>query len=110
MIKKDGYPIVASKTEIIMSWSTSANETADFQGGTLLFDNINLVAGAGEIDKGKTSLVFDSVNPIPWSDATPQAIKDIFPGGPQDALRFSLGELYESDEHQYRLGTKEPLV
>lgn len=107
MITKNGYPICAKYTSINMGWSTTDNTDAIFESGALAFDSINLVAGAGEIPKGRTTLAFNEEDPLPWDDSVPQAIKDAFPGGPQDALRFSLGELYESDEHQYRLGTKE---
>lgn len=106
MIKLNNYPIVAKQTHLTFAWMTTNNDDAIFEGGTLAFDNINLVEGAGEIPKGRTALSFDTENPIPWGDLVPQEIKDIFPS-PQDALRYSLGQLYESDEHQYRLGTKE---
>jgi len=105
MITLNGYPIVAKTTGLVFSWSTTDNTDANFQAGTLTFDSVNLIAGAGEIPKGRTALVFDDANPIPWADDVPQAIKDVF-ATPQDALRYALGELYESDEHQYRLGTK----
>lgn len=106
MIKLNNYPIVAKQTHLTFSWSTSNNDDTIFEGCTLVFDNINLVQGAGEIPKGRTSLSFDPENPIQWGESVPQIIKDIFPS-PQDALRYSLGEIYEADEHQYRLGTKE---
>lgn len=106
MITLNGYPIVAKTTGLVFAWSTTDNTDANFETGTLTFDSVNLIAGAGEIPKGRTALIFDTENPIPWGDTVPQAIKDVFPS-PQDALRYALGELYESDEHQYRLGTKE---
>lgn len=106
MIKLNNYPICAKYTHLNFSWNTTDNNDVNFETGTLMFDSINLVAGAGEIPKGRTTLGFDDTNPIPWRDSVPQAIKDVF-ASPQDALRFALGEIYESDEHQYRLGTKE---
>jgi len=105
MITLNNFPIVAKQTHLNFSWSTTDNTDTIFEGGTLSFDSVNLVSGAGEIPKGRTALSFDTENPIPWGDITPQIIKDIFPT-PQDALQYSLGALYESDEHQYRLGSK----
>jgi len=107
MIILDGYPVVAKYTHLNFSWATTDNTDANFMGGTLLFDNVNLVAGAGEISKGRTALQFDPENPIAWGDDVPQAIKDAF-ASPQEALRYALGELYESLEHQYKLGTATP--
>ena len=78
MIKLHGYPVVAKYTNLNFDWNTTDNNDANFMGGTLLFDNINLVAGAGEISKGRTALNFNLENPIPWSDDTPQAVKDAF--------------------------------
>ena len=106
MLKLNGYPIVAKYTHINTGWSTTDNTDTNFESATLMFDSINLVANAGEITKGRTSLGFDVENPIPWKEGTPQAIKDAF-DNPQDALIYVLTELYESDEHQYQLGTKE---
>lgn len=107
MITLDGYPIVAKYTNLNFDWSTTDNTDANFNGALLLFDNVNLVAGAGEIPKGRTALKFDTENPIAWGDSVPQAVKDVF-ANPQEALRFALGELYESLEHQYKLGTATP--
>ena len=104
-IHKDGFPIVSKHTQLTFGWQTTDNTDANFQSATLTFDSINLVANAGEIPKGRTALAFDTENPIPWGDSVDQAIKDVF-ASPQDCLRFVLAQLYESDEHQYRLGTK----
>jgi hypothetical protein len=82
MITRENFPICAKNSSIAIN-----------------------VTSAGDIPKERTSLPFDAENPIPWADETPQAIKEAFPGGPQEAIRHSLGVLYESDEHQYRLGT-----
>lgn len=106
MITLNGYPIVSKVTHLNASYSTTDNTDAIFEAGTLMFDSVNLIAGAGEISKGRTTLAFDTANPIPWGDSVPQAVKDVF-ASPQDALKYALEELYESDEHQYRLGTKE---
>lgn len=107
MIKLNGYPIVAKQTNITMAWSTQTNDEINFEAGTLIFDSVNLIANVGEVSKGRTAVNFDTENPIPWGDSVAQAIKDIFPT-PQDAVKFALGEIYESDIHQYKLGTKTP--
>ena len=87
-----------------MQWTSTGPDNLDLASSHLTFDNIN-VTTAGDIQKERSSLPFDAENPIPWSDTTSQAIIAAFPGGPQEALSLSLLELYESDEHQYRLGT-----
>lgn len=104
MIKRENFPICAKNTSISMQWTSSGPDDLELVSSHLTFDNIN-VTTAGDIPKERTSLPFDTENPIPWSDDVPQNIKDAFPGGPQDAIRISLAVLYESDEHQYRLGT-----
>jgi len=87
-----------------MQWTSSDADNLELASSHLTFDNIN-VTTAGDIQKERTSLPFDGDEPIEWSNGTSQAIKDAF-ANPQEALSFVLLELYESDEHQYRLGTK----
>jgi len=110
MVLLNGYPSVAKFIHINTSYSTTDNTDVHFESGTLISDSVNLIAGAGEITKGRTTLGFaDTENgetPIPWGTDVPQAVKDIF-ASPQDALKYALDELYKSDEHQYRLGSKE---
>ena len=105
MIKRENFPICAKNSSIAMQWVSTGPDNLELTSSHLTFDNI-VVTSAGDIPKERTSLPFDEENPIPWADEAPQAIKDAFPGGPQEAIRFALGNLYESDEHQYRLGTK----
>jgi len=105
MIKRENFPICAKTTNIEMQWSSTGVDDLELVSAHLTFDNIN-VTTAGCIQKERTSLPFDLVDPIPWNSDVPQAIKDAFPNGPGEAIRFSLGDVYESDEHQYRLGTK----
>ena len=104
MIKRETFPICAKSTCVSMQWTSSGQDNLDLVSSHLTFDNIN-VTTAGDIPKERTSLPFDNENPIPWSEDTDASIKGAFPGGPQEALSLSLLELYESDEHQYRLGT-----
>lgn len=87
-----------------MLWNSENVDDLSLVSAHLTYDNIN-VTTAGEIRKERTSLPFDDNNPIPWNDHVPQNIKDAFPS-PQDAIRYAIGDLYESDEHQYQLGTK----
>ncbi len=105
MIKRENFPICAKNTSIAMQWTSANVDDLELQSSHLTFDNIN-VTTAGDIVKERTSLPFDNENPIEWSESASQEIKDAFPEGPQEAIRYALGELYESDEHQYRLGTK----
>ena len=105
MIKRENFPICAKNTSIAMQWSSQGADDLKLESSHLTFDNIN-VTTAGEIRKERTSLPFDNENPIQWSEGTSQKIKEAFPDGAQQAIRYALGELYESDEHQYRLGTK----
>lgn len=105
MIKRENFPICAKSSSVAMQWSSTGVDNLELVSAHLTFDNVN-VTTAGDIQKGRTSLPFDTESPIKWSDKASQAIKDAFPNGPQEAIRFSLGELYESDEHQYELGTK----
>lgn len=105
MIKRENFPICAKNTSIAMQWTSANVDDLELQSSHLTFDNIN-VTTAGDIVKERTSLPFDNENPIEWSEGTSQEIKDAFPHGPQEAIRYALGELYESGEHQYRLGTK----
>lgn len=104
MIIREQFPICAKNSSIAMQWVSSGPDNLELVSSHLTFDNI-AVTTAGDIPKERTSLPFNTENPIPWADDTPQAVKDAFPGGPQEAIRLSLGVLYESDEHQYRLGT-----
>ena len=105
MIKRENFPICAKNTSIAMQWTSANVDDLELQSSHLTFDNIN-VTTAGNITKERTSLPFDNENPIEWPEEASQDIKDAFPNGPQEAIRYSLGVLYESDEHQYRLGTK----
>lgn len=104
MIKREGKPICAKTTIVNIKWESPDPDTLNFVDAGLVFENVNMDV-TGEIIKEKTSLQFDAENPIPWADDTPQAIKDAFPNGVQDALRYSLGVMYESDRHQWILGT-----
>ena len=104
MIKRENFPICAKSTCVAMQWTSSGIDNLELASSHLTFDNIN-VTTAGDIQKERTSLPFDNEEPIQWSEGTSQAIKDAF-SNPQEALSFALLELYESDEHQYRLGTK----
>ena len=104
MIKRENFPICAKSTCVTMQWTSTDADNLELASSHLTFDNIN-VTTAGDIQKERTSLPFDGDEPIEWSEGTSQAIKDAF-ANPQEALSFVLLELYESDEHQYRLGTK----
>ena len=104
MIKRENFPICAKSTCVTMQWTSTGADNLELASSHLTFDNIN-VTTAGDIQKERTSLPFDGDDPIEWSEGTSQAIKDAF-ANPQEALSFVLLELYESDEHQYRLGTK----
>ncbi len=104
MIKRENFPICAKSSSVAMQWSSTGVDNLELVSAHLTFDNVN-VTTAGDIQKGRTSLPFDNEDPIQWSDKASQAIKDAF-SDPQEAIRFSLGELYESDRHQYELGTK----
>ena len=105
MIIRETFPLCAKNTCVSMQWTSSGSDNVELVSSHLTFDNIN-VTPAGDIPKERTSLPFDPEDPIEWSAEVSQAIKDAFPGGPQEAIKFALLELYESDEHQYRLGTK----
>ncbi len=104
MIKREGFPIVAKSAIVDITWKSVDQESVDFLGGRIAFDNVNQTT-AGAIIKERTSLQFVEENPIPWSAEIPQSIIDVWEN-PENALRDILGILYESDEHQYRLGTK----
>ncbi|MAN64530.1 MAG: hypothetical protein CMI60_21580 [Parvibaculum sp.] len=104
MIKRENFPICAKSTCVAMQWTSNGVNNLELISAHLTFDNIN-VTTAGDIQKGRTSLPFDNEEPIQWSEGTSQAIKDAF-SNPKEALSFALLELYESDEHQYILGTK----
>ena len=105
MIKRENFPICAQDTSIAMQWISTGVDDLQLIASHLTFDNIN-VTTAGNIKKERTSLPFDLENPIEWADEVPQAIKDAF-NSPGEAIRYALGALYESDEHQYQLGTKQ---
>ena len=104
MIKREGFPLCATQCIIDNAWQSSNPDDLELITANLVFDNVN-VTTAGEVRKERTALPLNPEDPIPWASDTPQAIKDAFTT-PEDALRYSLGVLYESDEHQYRLGTK----
>lgn len=106
MLKRENLPICAKTTTITMGWVSSDADNLVLDSAHLTYDNIN-VTPAGNIPKERTSLPFNEDAPIPWSDTVPANIREAFPDGAQQAIRFCLGELYECDEHQYRLGTKE---
>ncbi len=105
MIKRENFPICAQNTAISMQWTSTGVDDLQLAASHLTFDNVN-VTSAGNIKKERTSLPFDLENPIEWADEVPQAIKDAF-NSPGEAIRYALGALYESDRHQYLLGTKQ---
>ena len=104
MIKREGFPIVAKSAIVDITWNSVDAESVDFVGGRIAFDNVNQTT-AGEITKERTSLMFDLVDPVPWTTSIPQGVLDYWVT-PADALREILSIVYESDEHQYRLETK----
>jgi len=104
MIKREGFPIVSKSVIIDITWESNNQDSVDFLGGRISFDNVNQTT-AGAIIKERTSLQFVEEDPIPWDPEIPQSIIDIW-NSPEDALRDILAILYESDEHQYKLGTK----
>jgi hypothetical protein len=106
MIKREGFPIVAKTAMIDIIWKSADTDSVEFIGGRIAFDNVNQTT-AGPVLKERTSLQFVEEDPIDWPDDIPQNIKDIW-STPEDALAILLGILYESDEHQYKLGTKIP--
>ena len=105
MIIRDGFPICPDIVEIDINWYSPVNGEVEMIGATTIFKNVNITT-AGKIYKEQTFLQYNAEDPIQWSDSVPQNIKDAFPGGIQEAIQFSITELYESDENQYQLGTK----
>ena len=105
MIIRDGFPICPDIVEIDVNWYSPVSGEVEMIGATTIFKNVN-VTTAGKIYKEPTLLQYDVENPIQWSESVPQNIKDAFPNGIQEAIQFSITELYESDENQYQLGTK----
>ena len=105
MIIRDGFPICPDIVEININWNSPINGEVEMIGSTSIFKNINMTT-AGKIYKEPTMLQYNEEDPIQWSESVPQSIKDMFPNGIQEAILYSLTQLYESDEHQYRLGTK----
>ena len=106
MIKKNGYPVCAKETHVQIAWSSANSDNLEFVNGLLAFDNINVIAGAGEIQLQRTSLGFNPEDPIQWRDSVPDEIKQAFPD-PESCLRYVLGEIYESEEHKSILESDE---
>ena len=104
MITRETFPICAKSACVAMQWTSTGPDDLEFVSSHLTFDNIN-VTPAGDIPKERTSLPLEDDNPILWIDSTPASVKSAFPNGPQEAIGYALRALYESDEHQYRLGT-----
>ena len=105
MISKNGFPICSSNIRINNQWSSTGPDNLEFLNGHLIFSNAGITT-AGNIPQGHTSLPFDPTNPVPWNETTPAEIIALWPN-PEAALRDILGIIYESDKHQYTLGTKE---
>lgn len=116
MIKRQDFPIVAKQIDIVLSWSSQNVDHAQLDTAYLIFSNANLTT-AGVIPKEHTSLSFNSENPIAWGTALTDAgvpaeamavISSIW-ASPENALKDILGILYESDEHQIKLGLKQAI-
>ena len=116
MIKRQDFPIVAKQIDIVLSWSSQNVNHTQLDTAYLLFSNAN-VTTAGVIPKEHTSLSFNSENPIAWGNALTNAevpteamavISSIW-ASPENALKDILGILYESDEHQIKLGLKQAI-
>jgi len=104
MITRDGFPIVAKSAIVDINWHSPSVDVVDFIGARIAFDNVNQTT-VGEVRKERTSLQFNPADPIPWPEYIPEGITSVWVS-PEAALRDILGILYESDEHQYRLGIK----
>lgn len=105
MIIRDGFPICPDIVEININWDSPITGELEMVGANTVFKNVNMTT-AGKIYKEPTMLQYNLENPIQWGESVPQNVKDAFPGGIQEAIQYSLNELYESDENQYLLGTK----
>lgn len=105
MISKNGFPICSSNIRINNQWSSTGPDNLKFLDGQMIFSNAG-VTTAGNVPQGHTSLQFDPANPVPWNDTTPAEIIAVW-SNPEAALRDILTIIYESDKHQYILGTKE---
>tara|TARA_R110002096_G_scaffold176799_4_gene353213 strand:- start:3894 stop:4256 length:363 start_codon:yes stop_codon:yes gene_type:complete len=105
MIIRDGFPICPDIVEININWNSAVSGEVEMIGATTIFKNVNITT-AGKIYKEPTFLQYNEADPIQWSESVPQNIKDMFPNGIQQAILYSLTQLYESDENQYQLGTK----
>lgn len=105
MIIRDGFPICPDIVEIDINWYSPVSGEVEMIGANTIFKNVNITT-AGKIYKEPTFLQYNKEDPIQWSDSVPQNIKDAFPNGIQEAIQYSLTELYECDENQYQLGTK----
>jgi hypothetical protein len=109
MILRNGFPIAAKTARVDIQWDAPTNDTIEFADAQITFENINTTT-AGEIQQERTVLPFSPSEPIPWPDTIPTGISSVWTT-PESALRDILGILYESDEHQYRLGTMDrPVV
>ena len=104
MITRDGFPIVSKSAIVDIEWSSSDASDVTLVAAQLVFDNVN-VSTVGNILKERTSLPFDPIDPIPWPAGVSEGVTSVWQS-PEDALREVLTFIYESDEHQYRLGTK----
>ena len=105
MIKRENFPIAARTCDVNITWNANNTESIDFVGGHLTFNNVN-VTTAGYVQKEKTTLPFAPGLDIDWPEGLPPEIEATL-GSPSEAFRTILGILYESNEHQYRLGLKE---
>jgi len=106
MITREGLPLVAKNVSVNIDWESSDPSQVNMVNALIAFDNVNQTS-AGEIIKERTSLPTNPTDPIPWPEEIPEGIKSVW-ASPENALTDILGILYESDEHQYRLGTKTP--
>jgi hypothetical protein len=112
MITRENFPLVAKQVGINLSWSSSATDDVQLDSAYLTFDNVNITS-CGEVAKERTALAFNSANPITWGTSMtdaglPQDMMEVVATiwqSPEDALKDILGIIYESSEHQIRLGT-----
>ena len=104
MLIRDGFPLCAKEININVNWNSTTNDSVDFMGALIQFNNVNMTT-AGSIKKESTGIAFNPIDPIPWSDSIPSGVTDVWET-PEIALNQILSLIYESDEHQYRLGTK----
>lgn len=111
MITRENFPLVAKQIGVNLSWSSSDPDSVQLDSAYLTFDNANITS-CGDVTKERTALAFNSADPISWGTSMtdaglPQDMMEVVATiwqSPEDALKDILGILYESSEHQIRLG------